>query len=251
MHRERSTIDASRRIWRSTKSGPITVTTGGRLQLHSDASTTTVRRMPAVVVMTDTLPPGVVVSGALRRRLRRSATTGVVVTCTVCQPCAAGASATMQVDCGPADPAVCFEGKVNNYVTVSPDRYVSSTGSPPFLPEPDPTNNQADWGTIIFSQADLSITKTASSPVIAGETATFTLTVNNAGLRLRHRCARDRGTQQQREPERSWSRLSTSPSRAPRATVPDRFFARLVLRLHHGVCERGTPMPNRAPRHHT
>ena len=218
-----------------TKSGPITVTTGDAFNYTvsiynngpSDASS---------VVMTDTLPPGVVVSGALPGGCAQP-TTGVVV-CTV-DSLVAGAS-TQQVIAVRADPAVCFEGKVNNYVTVSPDRYVSSTGSPPFLPEPDPTNNQADWGTIIFSQADLQITKTASNPVIAGETATFTLTVNNAGPG----CATDvRVIEELNSPDNppGMEQIGYVADASTQGGAPPLFG--YWYACTSGVCERGAPMP--------
>lgn len=49
-------------------------------------------------------------------------------------------------------------------------------------PDPNQANNTANLTTPINTSADLSVTKTASpSPVVAGQLATYTLTVNNAG----------------------------------------------------------------------
>ncbi|EJO5347524.1 DUF11 domain-containing protein, partial [Clostridium botulinum] len=49
-------------------------------------------------------------------------------------------------------------------------------------PDPDPTNNETTIVTQIDTSADLSITKTVNpDPVVAGEAATYTITVNNAG----------------------------------------------------------------------
>ncbi|MGO5108052.1 DUF6923 family protein, partial [Clostridium sporogenes] len=49
-------------------------------------------------------------------------------------------------------------------------------------PDPDPTNNETTIITQINTSADLSIVKTANpDPVVAGEEATYTITVSNAG----------------------------------------------------------------------
>lgn len=68
-----------------------------------------------------------------------------------------------------AEPDVCYEGKVNNYVEVSSDTY-----------DPDMANNDDDWGTIIINNTTLTITKTAST-VIAGELVEFEITIENLG----------------------------------------------------------------------
>ncbi len=146
------------------KTGPLTVTVADAFSY----TVTVYNNGPSDatgVVVTDTLPPGVSFGSASGATC---AATGGVVTCSL-PTLAANTTATIIFNVT-SDVAFCFEGKVNNYVKVS-----AATA------DPDLANNDDDWGTIIFNQADLSITKTASSPVIAGETATFTLTVNNAG----------------------------------------------------------------------
>ncbi|MBN1315671.1 MAG: DUF11 domain-containing protein [Anaerolineales bacterium] len=68
-----------------------------------------------------------------------------------------------------AEPDVCYEGKVNNYVEVSSDTF-----------DNDMANNDDDWGTIIINNTTLTISKTATT-VIAGELVEFVITVANEG----------------------------------------------------------------------
>ncbi len=136
-----------------------------------------------------------------------------------------------------SNPAACFEGKVNNYVKVIvfPPRV-----RPPF-PEPGPSNNDADWGTIIFNRANLSITKTASSPVIAGETATFTLTVVNAGPG----CATDVRVIEELNSNDNPDGLEQVEYFAFQSTQGDSAgpLQGWYYACTSGVCERGAPMP--------
>ncbi|MCY6958952.1 DUF7507 domain-containing protein [Clostridium brassicae] len=80
-----------------------------------------------------------------------------------------GSSVTILIR-GIVDPSYTG-GSLSNTATVS-----STT------PDPDPTNNTSTVVTQVETSADLSITKTVNpDPVVAGEEATYTITVNNAG----------------------------------------------------------------------
>ncbi|MCY6958953.1 DUF6923 family protein [Clostridium brassicae] len=80
----------------------------------------------------------------------------------------AGGTVTVLIR-GTVDPSCT--GTITNTATVSSD-----------VLDPDPTNNTSTIVTQIDTSADLSITKTVNpDPVVAGEQATYTITVNNAG----------------------------------------------------------------------
>ena len=55
-----------------------------------------------------------------------------------------------------AEPDVCYEGKVNNYVEVRRDGF-----------DPDLSNNDDDWGTVILNETTLTIDKAVSGPVVS------------------------------------------------------------------------------------
>ncbi|EJO5349533.1 DUF11 domain-containing protein, partial [Clostridium botulinum] len=81
---------------------------------------------------------------------------------------APGATVTILIR-GTVDPSCT--GTITNIATVE-----STT------PDPDPTNNETTIVTTIETSADVSVTKTVNpDPVVAGEDATYTITVNNAG----------------------------------------------------------------------
>jgi uncharacterized repeat protein (TIGR01451 family) len=118
------------------------------------------------VVVTDTLPYGVIFLGD-----SLGACSEVQPGIVVCDIGTVPAYTTIAFEIYvQAAPDVCYEGKVNNYVEVN-----SST------PDPDPANNDDDWGTVILNGATLTIDKTTSGPANAGETIDFTLVVENIG----------------------------------------------------------------------
>ncbi len=115
------------------------------------------------VVVTDTLPPGFTLVS----------TSGCAEDPTGAPNCslgtiAAGGQASYTLTAA-IDPSVV--GVVTNSVSVT-----SSTT------DPDGTNNSFDETTTVVAEADLALTKTDSpDPVIAGNTITYTLTVDNPG----------------------------------------------------------------------
>jgi uncharacterized repeat protein (TIGR01451 family) len=127
-----------------------------------------------------------------------------------------------------ADPDVCYEGKVNNYVEVMAETY-----------EPDLDTNYADWGTVILNNTALTITKWAPSPVNAGETITFELTIENLGPG----CATDAtvvdtlGSQDNVE----GLEMVTFDQSSNDPTPPDFFWGHYSC-SQGGVCERDQPM---------
>ncbi|MGO5111257.1 cell surface protein, partial [Clostridium sporogenes] len=81
---------------------------------------------------------------------------------------AAGATVTILIR-GTVDPSCT--GTITNTARVD-----STT------PDPDPTNNETTIETPIETSSDLSIVKTVNpDPVVAGEEATYTITVSSAG----------------------------------------------------------------------
>ncbi|MBN2146260.1 MAG: DUF11 domain-containing protein, partial [Anaerolineales bacterium] len=136
------------------KTGPATVTAGDLLTytitVHNNGPLDALN-----VVLTDTLPYGILPLSPLTYTL------GDI---------AAGDAITVEV-VAQSDPNACYEGKVNNFVEVASD-----------TPDLDPTNNNDEWGTIILSQASLTIAKLSSpDPATAGGLVDFTLTITNTG----------------------------------------------------------------------
>ncbi len=148
------------------KRGPLTVTAGATF----DYQVTVYNNGPSDargVAVTDRLPYGVsYVSDTDSCELAESG----VLACALPEALAAGEAWSFTITVV-SDVDVCYEGKINNYAQVS------STTS-----DPDPANNDDDWGTVILNQVDLGIEKTvAPDPVTAGELFSIIITATNAG----------------------------------------------------------------------
>ncbi|MCW2998672.1 MAG: conserved repeat domain protein [Solirubrobacterales bacterium] len=129
-----------------------------RLRIHNDGPD-----QAHGVQVTDTLPAGVTyVSGASGCTVASR-----TVTCTV-PDVAAGADAQTSITVRVAGDA---DGMIENTASVS-----STT------PDPDPSDNTSSIVTAVVDSADVSITKSVSSPAISdGDTVTYTLTAHNDG----------------------------------------------------------------------
>jgi uncharacterized repeat protein (TIGR01451 family) len=147
------------------------------------------------------------------------------------------------------DPNVCFEGTLVNHIGVAApgtlfDPFLQQlagafNGVPPIY-DTDLSNNFAEWSTEVAGSADLVITKTVTGTTIAGQTATFVLTVANAGPG----CAGDVRVID----ELNWQGNPTgleqvlydaSQSTAGNLGGP---LSGLYYACTSGVCERGAPM---------
>jgi uncharacterized repeat protein (TIGR01451 family) len=119
------------------------------------------------ISVTDTLPAGTwtITAGA---GWTCPATATGTFTCTFAGTLAAGATTTPITVSRPTTTADC--GTLTNSASVS------ATNEPPA----DQTDNTAS-ASIAVQCADVHITKTGNSPLFAGQTATFTITVSNAG----------------------------------------------------------------------
>jgi uncharacterized repeat protein (TIGR01451 family) len=115
------------------------------------------------VVVTDTAPAGVTVSAAPGCTI-----SGATVVCVV-GVLAAGEARTFMLG-GSVDANIPPGASLENRAVAT-----SST------PDPDPTNNQANADTSILRVADLALAKQGPTTVVAGEYATYVITVVNNG----------------------------------------------------------------------
>ncbi|MDN5762273.1 MAG: DUF11 domain-containing protein [Microlunatus sp.] len=153
-----------------TKTGPATVTAGDRISWEvtvSNDGPSTARD----VVVSDTVPTGVgsVVTTATDGDAEDCQVDGSTVTCRITR-LASGADAAFTIS-GVVDPATTA-ATLTNTATVS-----SATA------DPDPDDNRSDPVlTQVQAAAALSIVKSVDpEPIAAGQSATFTLQVRNAG----------------------------------------------------------------------
>jgi uncharacterized repeat protein (TIGR01451 family) len=120
------------------------------------------------VAVTDTLPSGVVFDPATSDN--RCSAAGQLVTCTLSSPLAAsGAGSSTSIVVG-VTTSPALTGSVTNSAAVS-----SST------PDPDPGDDTASVTVPAAPSADLSVAKTAPVTITAGRSATWTVTITNAG----------------------------------------------------------------------
>ncbi|GAB4184804.1 MAG: hypothetical protein Tsb002_08100 [Wenzhouxiangellaceae bacterium] len=155
---EPTTVDASADV-AVVKSGPATVVAGNQVT-YTLAVTNNGPSTATAVSLDDPTPAGLTFVSA-------------TAPCAAGFPCALGdlaSGASVSVDVTFAVPANAT-GTINNTATVT---------SP--TPDPIPGNNSSTASTTVGGEADLSIVKVDDiDPVIAGNTLTYTLTVNNAG----------------------------------------------------------------------
>jgi uncharacterized repeat protein (TIGR01451 family) len=118
----------------------------------------------AGVVIVDTLPAGVTLTWADPSCV----SAGQVVTCNI-STLPNGGTAIRQI-------VISVDGDLEPGVSLENTAQVTAN-----TPDSDPTNNQDTANTVILCQADLSLDKSGPATVLAGESITYTLVVNNAG----------------------------------------------------------------------
>jgi uncharacterized repeat protein (TIGR01451 family) len=121
------------------------------------------------VLVTDTVDPGLSVTGASGTGWDCTATSGNAVSCTLAS---LATGATAQVTVTYSVPAGTAPGTIDNDASASSTEGASDMGS-------DSVDVVTAGGGV--TTADLSVTKTASSPATVGSPLTYTIKVQNAG----------------------------------------------------------------------
>ena len=117
------------------------------------------------VVLLDTLPAGVTIVEATPSAGGVCDTTSNPISCTFPTVIAFGGAQVEIVVTAPSVP-----GQITNTASISSS-----------VPDPNPTDNQAETTTTVASNADLEVTKTAPATATIGQPLTYTIVVENLG----------------------------------------------------------------------